>query len=174
MAVNAKRWGRYLAPLTLGLAIALPLLNLVLWALPSTAEGTARTMAALPTQTLNLTARALLEGALISSVQVVILSYGFWCMAQVFKRFAKGEPFQTGSYVQRFGQVLVLSGLLSPVFRTLSALALSVDNPVGQRLLVLSFSSNDFILALVGALLMMLGLALTQAAAIDAENRQIV
>lgn len=174
MAVNAKRWGRYLAPLTLGLAIALPLLNLVLWALPSTAEGTARTMAALPTQTLNLTTRALLEGALISSVQVVILSYGFWCMAQVFKCFAQGEPFQAGPYAQRFGQVLVLSGLLSPVFRTLSALALSVDNPVGQRLLVLSFSSNDFILALVGALLMMLGLALTQAAVIDAENRQIV
>lgn len=174
MTLVSTRMGSWLAPLTLGFALLLPLLNMVLWLLPSSTEFIARHLASLPTAPLALTPRALVVGAMLASLQLFILSYGLWAMARVFKLFAHREPFQAGAYVQRFGYALLLAGGLSPLFRTLLGLVITFDNPLGQRILMISFSLTDLMLALVGVLLVMLGYALQEAAVIAEENRQIV
>jgi hypothetical protein len=58
--------------------------------------------------------------------------------------------------------------------RTLLALVITLDNPEGQQILMVRLVTNDFVIILVGILLIMLGYALKQAAVIAEDNRQIV
>lgn len=174
MSMNFARLSHYLAPTTRALALLLPLLSMLLWSIPFMTEMTARHMSDLFYLPLALTPRSTVLACLIATIQISLFAYGFWIMAQVFQLFAQNEPFKTGHHVKRFGTILLISGVLAPLFRTLLGLALTMDNPPNQHYLVIGFSSSDFVLILVGILLMILGLALKQAALIAEENRQIV
>ena len=152
------------------------LANMLGWFIPEAAEVIARNITSLNQEPIKLTNRTLLLGWLISTLQLGILTVGFWAMAAVFKRFAQGDALhpEIGKNVKRFGKSLLLFGMLSPFMRTLMALAITVDNPKGQQLLIISFASTDIVVVLVGILLIMLGLALQEAAMIAEDNRQIV
>lgn len=170
------RMAWWLAFLTKVLVSVCLLANLVGWLIPETAEIIARNITSLITEPISLTPRALVLGWIISSFQWGILTVGFWAMAAVFQLFAKGDYLHPdiGKHVQCFGKTLVLFGALSPLMRTLLALAITLDNPEGQQMLLIRFVTNDFVIILVGMLLIMLGYALKQAAILAEENRQIV
>lgn len=176
MALVSTHMGRWLAPLTQGIAVLLLLANTLLWLLPEGAEFVARNFAALRHEPITLTPVALGLGWAISSLQLGILAVGLWAMAQVFRLFAQGEHFHpgVGGYVYRFGKTLLLLGVAGPLFRTLMVLAVTFANPPGQKLLIIGFSTNELIISLVGLLLVMLGYVLQEAAAIAADNRQII
>lgn len=167
---------RYLSFITQALAVVCLLANMLGWLIPESAELIARTITALTHETITLSTRALLGGWLISTFQLSVLAVGLWAMAKVFRLFAAGDYLHPaiGQYVQRFGKTLLLFGVLSPFLRTLLVLIITLDNPKGEQLLKITFISTDVVVVLIGALLIMLGLALKKAAVIAEENRQIV
>ncbi|HMT91487.1 hypothetical protein [uncultured Thiothrix sp.] len=176
MSAFNPRVARWLAFLTKALVSVCLLANLFGWFIPEAAETIARNITTLITEPISLTTRALVLGGLISTVQLGILTIGFWAMAAVFKLFAQGDYLHPdiGKQVQCFGKSLALFGVLSPLMRTLLALVITLDNPEGQQILMIRLVTNDFVIILVGMLLIMLGYALKQAAMIAEENRQIV
>ena len=176
MNLISTRTGRWLAPITQGTVLLLLIGNTLLWLIPNGAEFIARHLSGLTHEPLALTTTALSLGWLISSLQLVLLSCGLLAMAQVFRLLAKNEPWhpQVGTQVHRFGKALLWFGLTSPLFRSLLVMAVTFQNPAGQKLLVISISSNDVVITLVGALLLMLGYVLQEAAVIADDNRQII
>lgn len=176
MSAFNPRMARWLALATKVLIVSCLLANTLSWFIPETAEIIARNITVLITEPISLTPRALVLGWLISTVQLGILTVGFWAMAAVFQLFAQGDYWHAdlGNSVRRFGKSLVLFGALSPVMRTLLGLAITLDNPQGQHMVVIRLVSNDFVIILVGLLLIMLGYALKEAAVLAEDNRQIV
>lgn len=176
MPVFNRRKAQWLAFLTKALVSVCLLANMLGWFIPEAAEVIARNITSLIVEPISLSGRALVLGWLLSTFQLGILTLGFWAMAAVFELFAKGDYLHPdmGKYVRRFGKTLVLFGVLSPFMRTLLALAITLDNPEGQQILMVRLVTNDFVIILIGILLIMLGDALKQAALIAEENRQIV
>lgn len=176
MSAFNPRMVRWLSVVTPALVVICLLANLIGWFIPEAAEIIARNITGLMTEPISLTPRALVLGWLISTFQLAVLTVGFWSMAAVFRLFAAGDYLHPniGKQVQYFGKSLVLFGVLSPLIRTLLGLAITLDNPEGQQMLIISLVTNDMVIVLVGILLMMLGYALKEAAIIAEENRQIV
>lgn len=170
------RMACWLAFLTKALVSVCLLANMVGWFIPEVAEIIARNITTLITEPISLTLRALVLGWIISTFQWGVLTIGLWAMAAVFQLFAKGDYLHPdiGKHVQCFGKSLLVFGALSPLVRTLLALVVTLDNPEGQQMLLIRFVTNDFVIVLVGMLLIMLGYALKQAAILAEENRQIV
>ncbi|WP_298611466.1 hypothetical protein [uncultured Thiothrix sp.] len=176
MSAFNPRMARWLAMVTRVFISLVLLLNMLGWFIPEAAEVIARNITTLTTEPISLTTRALVLGWLISTFQLGILTVGFWSMAAVFQLFAQDDYLHPniGKQVQCFGKSLVLFGTLSPFMRTLLALVITLDNPEGQQILMVRLVTNDFVIILVGILLIMLGYALKQAAVIAEDNRQIV
>ncbi|MEZ5537772.1 MAG: DUF2975 domain-containing protein [Thiolinea sp.] len=177
MALISTRMGRWLAPFSQVLAILFLIVNMLLWMVPEWAEYAARSLSGLPSSTpLALTAGAKLTGGILSTLHLGILAYALFAIAGIFRIFAAGEWLrpEISGRLHRFGLALLLFGAGTPLVRALMTVIVTLQNPEGQRALAISFSGNDFVIALVGVLMVMLGYALREAAAIAEDNRQIV
>lgn len=177
MAIISTRTGRWLAPLAQLLAVLFLLVNLLLWVVPEWTEYVARSLSGLPPSTpLTLNAGVKLLGGGLSTLHLGILAYALFAIAGIFRVFAAGDWLSPGisARLHRFGVALILFGASTPVVRALMTLIVTLQNPEGQRTLAISFSGNDFVIALIGVLMVMLGYAFREAAAIAEDNRQIV
>ncbi len=116
-------------------------------------------------------------GSFLASWLPMGLALGaLWLTRSLFLGYARGEIF-TSAAARRLGGIGLLlllavgGGVLA---HTLTVLALTWENPPGQRQLAVSLSSHDFGLTVLGLLLMVIGWILAEAARIADENRQFV
>lgn len=176
MSLQSSRMSSWLAPFAQFLAVAFLCINAAYWLIPEAAEYTARTMSAIPTYQITLSLPVRLLGLLLSSLQLALLVFALFAVAKVFRAFSNAEWFvpQIGQHLHRFGLGLALYGATSPLVRTLMAIIVTWNNPPGKRLLIISFTGNDFVLALVGVLILLLGYAMREATRIADENNQII
>lgn len=177
MSLISTRAGRWLAPFAQLLAVLFLLVNLLLWGVPAWAEYVARSLSGLAAATpLALTPGAKLLGGALSTLHLGILAYALFAIAGIFRVFAAGEWLrpEISGRLHRFGLALLLFGASTPLVRLSMALIVTFQNPEGQRALAISFSGNDFVIALIGVLMVMLGYAFREVAAIAEDNRQIV
>lgn len=114
--------------------------------------------------------------AVIITVPVAVMLWGLVNVRALFAEFARGQVFTTtaAAYLQRFGIAVLAQGLLGPVTATALALALSLSNPPGQRLLVLTFSSNDYVSVIVGGVLVAVAAVMREAVRLADENASFV
>jgi Protein of unknown function (DUF2975) len=176
MMLQPSRMSRWLAPFAKILAAFLVCITAIYWLMPESAEYTARRMATLPSGQISLSLNIRLLGLLLSSIQVLLLVYALLAVSKVFRAFANNEWFvpQIGEHLHKFGWALALYGATSPLVRTLMALLITWNNPPGQQMLLINFSGDDFVIALVGVLILLLGYAMREAARIADENDQII
>jgi hypothetical protein len=125
---------------------------------------------------LPLTASGQIAGAGILAVPVGVMVWGLWQVRALFREFTHGRIFtaQTARHLQRFGIAVLAQGPLGPLTATALALALSLVNPPGQRLLVLTFSINDCVALVVGGVLIALAAVMREGARIADENAGFV
>lgn len=99
-----------------------------------------------------------------------------WLTTRLFLGYARGEILTTAAArrLSGIGGFLLATVVASFLARTLAVLALTWENPPGERQLAFSLSSNDFGLMVLGLLLMVVGWILAEAARIAEENRQFV
>ncbi|WP_322515558.1 DUF2975 domain-containing protein [Rhodopseudomonas palustris] len=114
--------------------------------------------------------------AIIIAVPVAVLVWGLLNVRALFGDFARGRVFTaaTATHLQRFGIAVAAQGALGPLTATVLALVLSLGNPPGQRLLVLTFSSNDYISVIVGGVLIAVAAVMREATRIADENASFV
>ncbi|MCG6205487.1 DUF2975 domain-containing protein [Rhodopseudomonas sp. HC1] len=114
--------------------------------------------------------------AIIIAVPVAVLVWGLLNVRALFGDFARGRVFTaaTATHLQRFGIAVAAQGALGPVTATALALVLSLGNPPDQRMLVLTFSSNDYISVIVGGVLIAVAAVMREATRLADENASFV
>ncbi len=170
-----KRVSRFMAWLVSLGALALLGLFLWFWSDPQLLHHALGEMAgiALPGE---LTPLAYWGSFLTSWLPMGLALGTLWLTRSLFLGYARGEIFTTAA-ARRLGGIgclLLLTVGAGAVARTLTVLALTWENPPGQRQLAVSLSSNDLGLTILGLLLMVVGWVLAEAARIADENRQFV
>jgi len=177
MTLQPSRLSRWLAPVAQLLAIIFLLVNAMIWLVPDWAEYAARHLSGVtPGTPLTLSTEVKMMGLLLSTLHLGILAYALFAVARIFRMFARGDWFSPdiSRCLQRFGIALLLFGAVTPLVRALLTVIITMQNPPGQRMLAIGFSSNDFVLVLVGTLIIMLGYTMREAVRMADENRQIV
>jgi hypothetical protein len=148
----------------------------VMWMVPDWAPVVARLIANLQSEPMTLTRWVRVLGLLVSTPYLSILVWGSWLVHALFERLAKGLVFEpeTGRLLRRIGMTLLVYAGLTPIFNTAMPLLVTLENAPGESLLRIGFSTQDMTLAIVGALVLVIGSVMAEAARMADENRQIV
>ena len=170
------RLSAWLSHAARAVAILLLLANAVMWLVPDFAADAARIQSALQQAPMTLTLEARLAALLVSSLYVGVLAFGMLTAAQLFRAFATGEILvpATGAKLRRLGLSLFVFAVVSPLFRAVMGIIATIGNAPGQRALAVSISSNDAALALIAALILVLGHIMAEAARIAEDHQHIV
>ncbi|WP_156176711.1 hypothetical protein [Kiloniella spongiae] len=147
---------------------------------PELVEFPARAYSGMVETEFNVTMNNRLFGGLISTIHLMILSVGLMAVGRIFSQINRGEwhlPSFSKS-LKRFGLSLVVFTLLIPVVQALMSLALTYNNPVGQRMITLDVDASTapiaFVLLLVGALLTLMASVMMRAGEIAEDYEKIV
>lgn len=157
-------------------AVALLALNIVSWIVPSWSDVAARGWSALGSAPITLTNDALALSIALSTGHLLVLAYALFAASALFQSFARREFFTPGVGVllQRMGLALAAFGLLAPIVRAALTVILTMNNPPGQRMLAIGVSANDVVIVIFGALLILIGWVMAEAARLADENRSFV
>lgn len=107
---------------------------------------------------------------------LALILWTLWNAFWLFRAYRAGEvvSLEIGRRIRRIGGTLVAFPFVSTVTSVLTSVVVSWNNPEGQRQLVLSIGSDAIVLVVTGAMLMMVGWSMVEAARIADENRQFV
>lgn len=131
-------------------------------------------MAGFEPHRLSLTATAAVTAALLTVS--LPLMWGLWELKGLFQGYAAGRIFtvEAAGRLRRCGYALTAAAAKTAVGSTLLSAALSIDMPAGRRSLVLSLSSDDLILLLIGGTVLVIARVMAEAARIAEDNAGFV
>jgi uncharacterized membrane protein YidH (DUF202 family) len=171
---------RFLAPFSRLLGGFFIITNIGLWMSPDLVEFPARAYSGMVETEFSVALNNRLLGGFISTLHLMILATGLVAVGRIFKQINNGEwhlPSFSRS-LKHFGVSLVVFTLLIPVVQALMSLALTYNNPVGQRMITLDLDASTapiaFVLLLVGILLSLMASVMMRAAEIAEEYEKIV
>lgn len=100
----------------------------------------------------------------------------FWNIRQLFTQFHAGDFFAapTQAYILNAGFWLLAFGAFDFLSDPVRSVLVSLDNAPGQRQLVLEFSGGEFLYLVFGALMLVFGWIMREAANLAEENSQFV
>lgn len=101
---------------------------------------------------------------------------GVYFLRRAFANFAKGEFFtQANSQdLRRFAILLLIQTLSTPLHIAFSSVLLSLNHPAGQKMLSISFGSNELKAVSVALVIWVMSNLLVEASKLQNENRQFV
>jgi hypothetical protein len=99
-----------------------------------------------------------------------------WQLWSLFGEYRRGAVFSSRALacLRRFAALLVALALSSPITQALMSVAISLDNPPGQRQLVIQLGSNDYALVLGALVFVAIARVMTEAARVAEENEGFV
>lgn len=117
-----------------------------------------------------------LAAAAITAIPFGVMLWGLWNARAMFLNFADGRAFssEAARHLYRFAIAVLAQAPLGPLTAMALALTLSLANPPGQRLLVLTLSINDYIALVVGGVLVALAAVMREAARLAEENASFI
>ena len=178
MTVTKPPFSTWMASIAKVLGIALLLINAVYWFHSALVEQAAEGYSGLSASLFTLTTGNRLMGWFISSLQLSVLTFALFTVANIFQDFGKRKWFaeRFSRRLKWFGIALLLYSALSPIVQMLISMSLTYGNPAGQRMLSVSVSLDfkGVIILFVGILLIMMAKVMTEATRISDENHQII
>ncbi|MBU2896727.1 DUF2975 domain-containing protein [Vibrio hepatarius] len=126
--------------------------------------------------TLPLTLQTRLWALLASVIPCGILFYALSILRGLFKSYAKSEIFtiQTTKYYHQLGLVFFYWAIGNFIYEGLISLALSFNNPVGQRVLALSFTGLDIMTIFCGFIVVGISHVMREAQQIADEQKHTI
>jgi len=115
-------------------------------------------------------------GALVSLVPVAIGVFGMVQVWFLFGEYAQGRIFTgiASKRLRRLAWSLIGAAATQIIARTLHGLVLTMDNPPGKKLLILSISSNDYSFLIFGVLLLGIAWVMVEATRLAQENAEFI
>lgn len=158
-------------------AVAVPLLMLVLWTSDDWLRAVAPQLTGLAADTrFTIDDRARAWGAAASLPVLALVHWTLFRLWQLFGEYAAGQVFSRAAvgHLRGFARGLLALAITGPVYRAAVALALTLGNPKGQQMLVLSVDLSDYTQMLIGAVLLTIAAVMDQAVVLAEENEGFV
>ncbi len=101
---------------------------------------------------------------------------GLYFLRRPFANFARGELFNSSNSrdLRLFSIFLFAQGLAGPLHFSLTSLLLSINHPVGERMLSVSVGSDELSVIALAMILWVLSDLLVKASQLESENKQFV
>ena len=101
---------------------------------------------------------------------------GLYFLRRPFQNFANGELFNlfNSLNLKRFSILLFAHAIATPLYFSLSSVLLSLNHPDGQKVLSVSFGSNEIKSIVLAMIFWVLSNLLVDAAKLKSENQQFV
>lgn len=174
-----------MAAVTLFLIVAMLAINIVLWLFPLLAakDGWGLGFALTDRQLSHITDQAMLfpwwqilGGILLSSVPLLALAYGLGNLRRLFQNYSRGEYFSGESAVHlgRVGRAVALWVLLDFLCEPVLSFWVTMNAPIGERLITLSVTAPTFVALFLAACISIIARILGQASEVDSEYRTFV
>jgi hypothetical protein len=146
------------------------------WLSPDWVAQAAPQIANIAGRPIALDEQALWLGAAASLLPLGIGLYGLWQLWLLFGHYARGAALTQAAQrpLQRFAWAVLAGAVAGPVYRTVLGLVLTLGNPPGQRMLAIGLGSTDYLLVLLGAVLLAIATVMAQAVRVAEENREFV
>jgi len=114
--------------------------------------------------------------AVLTAIAFGLLTIAGWNIRQVFKRFQKMEFFspKTLANVISFGIWLIAFAVFDLISDPIGSVMLTYDYPPGERAIDVTLDGGEIFFLILGALMLLFGWILREAALIADENRQFI
>lgn len=114
--------------------------------------------------------------ALVSLPMLAVTLALLWQLWSLFGEYLKGAVFSPRALVclRRFAGLLLALSVVGPLIQALTSVAISWDNPPGQRTLMVALSSSDYALVLIALVFMAIARVMSEAARVAEENEQFI
>lgn len=101
---------------------------------------------------------------------------GLYFLRRAFANFANGELFNMDNSrdLRRFSILLLVQAIVTPLHFAASSVLLSLNHPAGQKMLSISFGSNEMRAIGVALVLWVMSNLLVEGCKLQTENRQFV
>jgi hypothetical protein len=174
-----------MAVVTLLLIVAMLALNAALWLFPVIAgkNGWGLGFALTDRQLSDIADKAALfpwwqttGGIVLSSVPLLALAFGLGHLRQLFQSYARGEYFssEAARHLGKVGRAVAIWVLLDFLCEPLLSVWVTMNEPVGQRMISLSITAPSFVALFLAACISIIARILWQASEVDSENRTFV
>ncbi len=173
---NYRRFSAWMARLTATLALLYPLVSVLLWFVPGGLDMILEGLPDVRGAVGRVGGPGLLAGIAVTAAHASLVALALWVSSHLFSQVSKGDYFSphTGKRLRLMGGTLLAYAVASPFVDAALSVALTVNNPPGQRLLAISISSHDINMVVFGALFLVLGHVLAEAARMADDHSQIV
>jgi hypothetical protein len=150
--------------------------TLLIWVFPSWIRSAVPHELGLDLSQITITPAAQIRGAVVSLLPLGLSIYGLVQVWLLFGEYAQGRIFtaMASKRLRRLAWTLIAAAGAQILARTLHGLVLTMNNPPGQKLLILNFSSNDYTFLIFGVLLLGIAWVMVEATRLAQENAEFV
>lgn len=115
-------------------------------------------------------------GFAVSMLPLGVLLYALHQAYGLFDSYRRGQLFPDSAprRLRRIGVAMLVLAVLRPLTAAALSAILTFANPPGQRLVVIGFSVEDYMIAVFGGLLLAIGHVMAEAKRLADDNSQIV
>lgn len=112
----------------------------------------------------------------VVAFSVALGLYALWQVWHLFAAYGRGVVFgpEASDRLRRLAWALMATALVRPLTKTVVVLLLTLNNPPGQRQLVISLAWEDYLSLLFGGLLFAMSWAMAEARRLEQENAGFV
>lgn len=179
-------YSQRMATLTLFLLIAMLLFNMAYWIFPGISAIDAdygfhfsfanQLIGSLGVDLHHLPWWQITGGIVLSSVPLLALMLGLYHLRMLFKTYGQRAYFSSvaGDHLGKLGLYVAIWTLLEFLCEPLLSYWVTMQEPVGQRFITLSFDSGNVVALFLAACITVIAQILKQASKLHAENQQFV
>jgi hypothetical protein len=175
-ASKIRNVSRVMVVVTMMLALLLAAVDIWLWVDRSILVDAARRQFVLSEVEIVPTSGMVTGGLVLAQLSFALALWALWNVLALFRGYRDGAVFtvDAGRRLRHLGVALCAFPFVQALVSSLGSVLLTLDNPPGQRHLAIAFEGSHLIVAVVGALLIVVGWVLAEAAGVADDNRQIV
>lgn len=113
---------------------------------------------------------------LLTAIYTATGLIGLYFLRRAFSNFAKGELFNkiNSCDLRLFSILLFVQVLAKPLHLSLSSVLLSINHPAGQKILSVSFGSDEIKVIALAMILWVMSDLLVKGSKIESENKQFI
>ena len=145
-----------------------------IWVVPGHAQSQVKEAAGVDIDQMALHTQV--AGGLWTMLPAGIALLGLYRLWQLFGEYALGRVFSHRALVslRGFARCLLATAFTSPIYGAVLSVIVTFDRKPGTRLLNLQFSSNDYTMLLIGAVLLAVASVMAEAARVAEDNAGFV
>lgn len=115
-------------------------------------------------------------GFLVGLIPLAATLYGVQILRELFTLYEGGSIFKARNVgcIRRLGWILIVWVVCEKIRWSLLSIVLTLENPPGQRLLVVSFSGEDFTWVFVGIVVLTISWVMDEARKLEEDQALIV